>query len=293
MFLLDRRSFLKIMGAGVAASAMPNAALASTSADVFTADGNGAFVDSVVVMGEHSAVLIDAQFDMGNATRLADTIAATGRTLDTILITHKHPDHVLGLEAIKTRFPNARVLAHPAILSEIEKTAQAYLDAFNSAAPAGVFARKVVLPEALSADHILLEGERIDVLEPMHGDTAQITPVHIPSLDTIVASDLLYSDTHLWVAENTTPVLVDAWLASLDQLEAMGATTIIPGHRMDASVNDTSGFAKTRAYLAQWKSALDSTRDAAALKAAMLTGNENLGFALAVDRAVAAVYPNG
>ncbi len=293
MFLLNRRNFLALTGASAAAAALPRSAWAATSADIFTADPMGGLVDSAVIMGEKSAVLIDAQFNMPNATKLAEMIAATDRTLETIVITHKHPDHVLGLEAIVAKFPDAKVVTHAKIQPEIAKSAQGYLDYMSGNAPAGVFASKVVIPEVMEGDHIMLEGERIDVLEPMHGDTAHISAVHVPALDTLIASDFLYADTFGWTAENTTPELVEAWKASLDQLEAIGAGTVVPGHRLESSANDATAFAKTRAYLDQWTAALASTDSAEALKAAMMEGNDALGLNFALDAAVAAVYPQG
>ena len=65
----------------------------------------------------------------------------------------------------------------------------------------------------------------------------------------------------------------------------------MPGHRQETSVNDKTGIAQTRAYLAQWEAALASARSAEELRAAMLVGNEKLAFGFALDRAVAAVFP--
>jgi len=77
----------------------------------------------------------------------------------------------------------------------------------------------------------------------------------------------------------------------MDQLEAIGAGTVIPGHRSETAANDASVFASTRAYLDQWEAALAATSSAEDLKAAMMEGNEGKGLAFALDRAVGAVYP--
>jgi hypothetical protein len=113
----------------------------------------------------------------------------------------------------------------------------------------------------------------------------------VPSLDTLIASDFAYVGNHVWVAENTTPEALAQWRASLDRLEAIGAGTVIPGHRSPDAANDASVFAATRAYLDQWETALAETSSAEDLRAAMMAGNEGLGFTIGLDRAVAAVYP--
>ena len=292
MQLLTRRSFLELTAAaGGVALANPAFAAGHASAQVFTADPQGGLVDSTVVIGENSAVLIDAQFTAPNANALADVIAATGKTLETVFITHMHPDHHLGLGVILDRFPNAKVVTHAAMQPGIAAAAQSMLDNMSSGAPEGAFASRVVIPEALSTDHILLEGERLEVLEPMHGDTDLISAVNIPALNTLVAADFVYADTFAWTAENTSADRVEKWLASLDVLEGIGASTVVPGHRIESSPNDASGFQQTRDYLAQWTAALDQAGSADELRALMMEGNEARGMGFALEMAVGAVYP--
>jgi glyoxylase-like metal-dependent hydrolase (beta-lactamase superfamily II) len=292
MQILDRRTFLAMAGGTAALGLTGGRALAQAAeAQVFTADPYGALVDSVVILGAEKAALIDAQINVANATALADMIAATGRQLETIFITHHHPDHILGLDVILTRFPEAKAFAHAAIRPVIEASAQGMLDFLAANNPPGTFASKVVIPEALAADHILLEGERIEVLEPMHGDTALVSAVHIPALDTLVATDFAYAGTHAWMAENQTPDLIAKWRESLGKLEAIGAGIVVPGHRMEGSANDASVFAETRAYLDQWEAAKASATNAEELRAAMMAGNEALGLTFALDMAIGAAFP--
>jgi len=286
---LDRRLFLSLTGATGAAMLARPALAAPQSAEVFTADDAGALVDSVILIGAQKALLVDAQINVASATALAAMIAATGRTLETIFITHHHPDHVLGLETLLARFPQARVLAHRDIVPVIAGSAQGYLDFLTGTAPAGTFAGSVVIPGALEADHLLLEGERIEVLPPMHGDTALMTALHVPTLDMLIATDFAYDGTHVWVAENTDPADIAKWRDSLTVLEAIGAGTVVPGHR--GSVPSGDVFAATRAYLDQWEAALATTTTKDDLRAAMMAGNDALGLNFALDSAVAAVFP--
>ena len=292
MQLLTRRSFLELTAAvsGLAVAG-PAFSAAHRSAEVFTADPQGGLVDSTVILGEENAVLIDAQFTASNASTLADVIAATGKRLETIFITHMHPDHHLGLGVIMDRFPDAKVVTHAAIQPGIAAAAQGMLDNMSAGAPEGAFATRVVIPEALEVDHILLEGERLEVLDPMHGDTDLISAVHIPVLDTLVAADFVYADTYAWTAENTTPERANAWLDSLDELESISAGTVVPGHRVATSPNDVTGIQQTRAYVTQWRDALGAASSAEELKALMMEGNADRQFDFALDVAVDSVFP--
>ncbi len=291
MQLLDRRSFMALSAAAAATSfAGRGWAAGHSRADIFTADLYGAAVDSAIIVGEKSAVLIDAQLTVPNATRLADVIAATGKTLETICITHVHPDHHLGLAAIMERFPDARPVAHPQVQSQLSAAARWMLSTMSQGAEAGTYADRVVIPEPLTNNTIMLEGERIEVLDPLHGDTDLLSAVHIPAIDTLIASDFLYSGTHQWMAENKTPERIARWRNSLKQLEAIGAKTVVPGHEGPGAVRDASIFATTRAYIDQWEAALAETSDAEELRAAMMVGNEDKALAWVLDSSVGAVY---
>ncbi|TGR28073.1 MBL fold metallo-hydrolase [Mesorhizobium sp. M8A.F.Ca.ET.202.01.1.1] len=291
MFILDRRNLLALGSAGAAtamASRLSRAAAADTK--VFTADEAGVMVDSTVIVGEKSAVVIDAQFTVANAKALADVIQATGRKVETILVTHYHPDHLLGLSVLLERFPEAKPLTHPKVLEMINKASAPTLKVLSEHAPQGVFTDKLIVPDVLTRDHLLLEGERIDILDPMHGDTEFVTPVHIPSLNTLIAADVGYTDTHLWLEENITPDQIGKWRESTTKLEAIGAKTVIPGHRKPESRSDNSIFAYTRAYLDSWEKALLTSKSTDELKAVLVKEHPDAGFAFALERSVAAIY---
>src|SRR4051812_17339595 len=91
---------------------------------VFTGSPAGFLVDSTIIAGEKDAVLIDAQFDLADAHRLAAQLLESKKNLTTVYITHYHPDHYFGLQVIKQAFPKAKLVALPAALAEIKKTAK-------------------------------------------------------------------------------------------------------------------------------------------------------------------------
>jgi len=103
MLLLNRRT---VLNAGAAAAVAPAMApslshAAPTSFNVFNGSAIAEYVASTLIVGEESLAVIDAQFTKADATVLADQIAATGKRLETVFITHIHPDHLMGLPVLR------------------------------------------------------------------------------------------------------------------------------------------------------------------------------------------------
>ena len=56
------------------------------------------------------------------ARSLATWIAATGKNLTTVYVTHGHGDHHFGLGVILDRFPGARAVATPAVVERMRES---------------------------------------------------------------------------------------------------------------------------------------------------------------------------
>src|SRR3954467_14998454 len=97
--------------AAVAASLVSSFAFAAEplKVEVFTASPDAFLVTSSLITGEKDAVLVDAQFTLSEAHRLAAKVLESRKTLKTIVITHAHPDHWFGVEVLKAQFPEAEL----------------------------------------------------------------------------------------------------------------------------------------------------------------------------------------
>ena len=78
---------------------------------------SGYDVNSTMISGEKDMLLIDPQFTLSEAHKLAAEILESKKNLATIYITHPHPDHLFGLAVLKQAFPNAKILALPATIN--------------------------------------------------------------------------------------------------------------------------------------------------------------------------------
>ena len=200
----------------------------------FTASAAGLCTNSHVIASGDDAAVIDAQFLPSEAGRLADAVDALGLHVRVLYVTHAHPDHYFGLDVLRARWPQARVVALPAVVDEIAATfaakrafwsANGYPDpALPTACP--------VLPESVAAealDAALRLGElALEVLVFGAAESPLDTAVHVPALAAVVAGDLVYGPCHAWLGEHRPT----AWLAALGELarRCPEAQAWLPGH---------------------------------------------------------------
>src|SRR3989441_1137004 len=78
---------------------------------------------STLIYGMRDAVLVDAFMTIKQANALADWVAAKGKNLTTIYITHGHGDHWFGIGTLLERFPNARAVATPNVVKVMRQQA--------------------------------------------------------------------------------------------------------------------------------------------------------------------------
>ena len=235
--------------------------------DVYNPGDKAIFpVTSTLISGEREAILVDAQFSTREANELIARIQASGKTLTTIFISHGDPDFYFGLDSLTRAFPKARLLATPQTIAYIEKSREPKLAYWGPILKDSAPARTLV-PEVLQGDHLLLEGQRIELIghDPKH------TSLWIPSIQAVVGGVLTYANIHPWIADAQTPQARQSWLKSLDELHALQPKTLVPGHFMGQPTLDLDDLRFTRDYLHSLEAELPKAENSQALIAAMKT----------------------
>ncbi len=183
----------------------------------------------------------------------------------TIYVTHDHPDHFFSVEVITDAFPQARVIAAPQVVDDIWKSIPLKLKRWGPMLGANG-PRHPIAPVALEADHFELEGHRLEIIGPMQGDHTHATAVWIPDARALIAGDLLFNEMHLWFGESLQPAR-QAWGRSVERLAALGATTVVAGHKKPGLPDDVSAIAYTRRYLDEFEKDVAGSKGSAELAA--------------------------
>src|ERR1041384_4688254 len=78
---------------------------------------NGYDVNSTMISGDKDMLLIDPQFSLSEAHKLAAEILESKKNLAVVYITRPHPDHMFGLAVLHQAFPDAKIVALPATVN--------------------------------------------------------------------------------------------------------------------------------------------------------------------------------
>ena len=216
----------------------------------YFADEPGFCVASVIVMGQKECVLIDTQWTKSNILRVIAEILETGLELKAAFATHLHPDHYWGLGEIERAFPNCKCYMLPEEVPLYADQYQPKLDEWIDVIGEGNLCRKQcdnLLP--LESRCIELEGERIEVMEHIMGDLKWNSVVWIPSIKTLIGSDVIFNQAHPFTCEVSTSQRRE-WASELRRLEQeLQPEVVIPGHQKAGSPLDRSAIKYTLDYL--------------------------------------------
>ena len=224
-------------------------------------------VSSVIVSGEHDAILVDAQFGKAQAEQLVRRLRAGGKQLTSIYISHGDPDYYFGLDTLTQAFPDAKVLASAATVAHIRQTKDAKLAYWGPQMGADKPAR-LVLPQVLEGNRLTLEGQDLEVVG-LDGSQPDRSFVWIPSIKAVVGGVVVSENIHVWMADTQTTKSHADWLGTLAHIEALAPRTVIPGHYLGGSSRSLEAVHFTANYIRDFDAETAQAKDAGALIAAM------------------------
>jgi glyoxylase-like metal-dependent hydrolase (beta-lactamase superfamily II) len=269
----------------------PDATPATISTQVYVSAPEAFSATSTLILGESSAILVDAQFTLSEGAKVAEWIAGTGKQLQAIYVTHAHPDHYFGLVSVLERFPGTPVYTKAVVrahmLVDAPEDLAEWKPAFGAELP-----DEPVFPQALDADFLTLEGHRIDIVSLKQADMEDVTALHIPELDTVIAGDLTYRGMHAWLADTDAQGRA-AWLESIEQIKALAPEVLISGHKVPSLTDDPVVLDDTAAYIRKFDELLPQSADAEALFAAMKQAYPDLAGDVILQFATQAAYASG
>ncbi len=199
-------------------------------------------VNSHIVLGPTEALVVDAQLLAADAEAVLQQVQASGRTLQTVFVTHAHPDHYAGLAVFVEAVPGVKVVTTPGVLGDFNASAPGTFQYLQSELGSAI-ADKLVTPTALTGSTLSVDGVILQVIDlPNPGEAEHGGALALPG-GGLISGDLVYDDVHLFLGE----CHASGWKQNLAAVGAMGFTTLYPGH--GTSPVTPAAFAATGAYI--------------------------------------------
>jgi glyoxylase-like metal-dependent hydrolase (beta-lactamase superfamily II) len=289
-FGVNRRDMMKLAALAMLPM-MPGVAIANSDGEapplrykVFTATRPGLNRDvppgkeslmwvansSTLIHGERDAVLVDTFLTVDQCNGLADAIAAGGKTLKAIYVTHAHGDHFFGIKVLQDRFPNAKALATPEVVTRMklqitpEKLNGRWRRLFPNQLP-----DVISIADPLEGDEIDLEGNKLVVVRLGHTDADESTCLHVPSIGLVLAGDAVYNGIHPFLNESNRQTRLE-WIAALDKIDALKPAAVVAGHKIPSNDDSPQNVEATRQYIRDFIRLNDATKTARELYDQML-----------------------
>ncbi|MFT0212110.1 MBL fold metallo-hydrolase [Pseudomonas sp. F1_0610] len=223
--------------------------------EVFKAADDAIFpVTSELIIGQHEVLLVDAQFSSKDAQALVEKIQATGKPLKRIFISNGDPDFYFGLDTITQAYPQAQVLATPAVVAHIKATKDHKLTTWAPAL-AEYAPKRLIVPTALTANQLEFEGQIIEILGT-DSQTPERNILWMPSLKTAFAGILVETGGHVWLADTASKASRDTWRQQLQQLAQLKPEQVIPSHFNGVRPNANEALDFMQNYLQHAEAAL-------------------------------------
>jgi glyoxylase-like metal-dependent hydrolase (beta-lactamase superfamily II) len=249
---------------------------------VYQADDNSFDVTSVLVSGQHDAILIDSGFTRADAYRIAARILDSGKQLKAIYISQADPDYYFGATTLKQIFPKAELLAAAPTLARIQANVTGKMAFWGPKMGDNAPSTPLALPHALKDSRLMLEGQSLEV-RGSTGVLAHRGYVWIPSIRAIVGNVGVVSGLHVWTADTQRKEERQAWLAQLDEMEALQPKQVIPGHMAANAPTGLASIRYTRSYLQQFEQNLALSGNSGELIQRMQQAFPNAGEAMSLE----------
>jgi glyoxylase-like metal-dependent hydrolase (beta-lactamase superfamily II) len=246
-------------------------------------------VNSTMIVGERDILLIDPQFSLSEAHKLAAEILESKKRLTVIYSTHAHPDHLFGFAVLKQAFPEAKIVALPATVNAAKTGWPARQKFWFPVYGNNIPGPEPVLPDELAAPVLTLEGEALAITGGVQGsDGPGNSFVWVPSLKAVITGDIVFDHVYFGVPR---PEPLANWQKTVDQIAALKPTIVVPGHEGPGATRDMRSIEWMKKYMADWDANVPKSKGAAEMRAHVLEQYPGLGMEFTLNDRIATYFP--
>ena len=190
-----------------------------------------------IVEGDDAVLVVDVGMGPANGGRVLEAARskAAGRKL-ILTITHFHPEHGFGLQALRGA---AHSVYNHGQLDELHDKGAGYLEMFRTFGPtiaAALEGVELVDPDETydgAAHEIDLGGRTVQLLTWGRAHTRSDQVVFVPDARVLFAGDLVEERIfaiYPYFPPDDADVDGDLWIGVLERMQELGAAVVVPGH---------------------------------------------------------------
>lgn len=196
------------------------------SIHTYTSPEDGGLDNTQIIETTNKLIVIDAQFLLPHAKEARDYINSLNKPIERLIISHSHPDHWFGSEL----FADTKIYALKEVKDEIEQLGDSIIRNYqfiNQSAPL-VPVKKTVPKYILEEGKLTIDGLDVVVKKVTGTEADTITMIEIPKDKVLIAQDVVYSDCHIFLAQNDSDRA--NWIKTLEELKGNNYELVLGGH---------------------------------------------------------------
>lgn len=201
------------------------------SIHTFTSPEESGLVNTQIIETKNNLIIIDAQFLLPDASKAREYIDSLNKPIERLIISHSHPDHWFGSELFK----DTKIYALKEVKDEIEQLGDTIISNyqfFNQSGPL-VPVMKTVPTHVLEEGNLTIDGIEMVVKKVTATEGETISMVEIPNDKVLIAQDVIYSDCHIFLAQNEENRA--NWIKTLEELKDNNYELVLGGHGTPAT----------------------------------------------------------
>ena len=245
----------------------------------FTASEDGWLVNSHVIEFPSQLFVIDAQYTLPNAHEVVRYARGLRKPMTRLIVTHYHPDHILGAAAFDVPFYALESVAEK-IGAVGDRVAQEERQKVGDDIPAT--ARRP--DRRVAKGHEIVDGVRLELQGLNGAETEDALTIALPDAGAIIVQDLVYNQAHPFLGERR----FDSWRAALRAYQALPYEVVLPGHGVPGR---KALYGEMLRYLDVAEEALDVTRSPSKFRERMIGRFPNYGGLKVLDHQLRFLFP--
>lgn len=163
-------------------------------------------INSYIVADDKKVILIDPGFYEESSLEIVEQTLQDTR-LESIILTHTHPDHIEGIPLIRKVYPDVPIYVHSLELANVSHFQNVYALEMNKPLRVGRLEQQPVFTPGHSPGHVSF---------------------YQPDSRTALVGDMVAGFGSIWIG--TPDGNMNDYFESLEKLKALNATALAPGH---------------------------------------------------------------